>query len=80
MKKQICQDKTLEIIGETVKRIPEEIREKYEKVPWRAMAGMRDKLIHGYNNVNLVLVRETVKTHTPVVRPIFEKLLKDFEV
>ena len=37
----------LEIIGEAVKQIPQEVRVKYPQVPWREMAGMRDKLIHG---------------------------------
>ncbi len=37
----------LEIIGEAVKQIPQEMRVKYPQVPWREMAGMRDKLIHG---------------------------------
>lgn len=38
----------LEVIGEAAKGIPDEIRLKYSEIPWREMAGMRDKLIHFY--------------------------------
>ena len=69
--------RALEVLGEAVKRIPDEIRERYAQIPWRAMAGMRDKLIHGYNQVNLVLVWETVKTHIPSVKPTFQEILED---
>ena len=69
--------RALEVLGEAVKRIPNEIREQYAQIPWRAMAGMRDKLIHGYNQVNLALVWETVKTHIPSVKPTFQKILED---
>lgn len=41
----------LEIIGEAVKQLPDEIRDSYKKIPWKEMAGMRDKLIHWYFGV-----------------------------
>lgn len=46
----------LEIVGEAAKVIPEEIREKYSQIPWKEMAGMRDKLIHFYFGVDYGLV------------------------
>jgi len=44
----------LEIIGEAVKNIPEEFRDRYPDIPWKQIAGMRDILIHEYSGVNPV--------------------------
>jgi uncharacterized protein with HEPN domain len=48
--------KCIEIGGEASKHIPDSIREKYPEVPWREMAGIRDRLVHGYFKVNLEIV------------------------
>lgn len=44
--------RALEIMGEATKRLPEPLRQRYPDVPWRAMAGMRDKLAHDYITVD----------------------------
>ena len=48
--------RNFEIIGEAAKQVPLSIRREYSKVPWRDMAGMRDKLIHGYFGIQLDVV------------------------
>jgi uncharacterized protein with HEPN domain len=40
--------RSLEIIGESTKKVPDEFRARYPAIEWRAMAGMRDRLIHDY--------------------------------
>jgi hypothetical protein len=67
--------RNLEVIGEATKHIPERIRRDYPKVPWKDMAGMRDKLIHGYFGVQLDVVWKTVKERLPAVRPLVEEAL-----
>jgi uncharacterized protein with HEPN domain len=51
----------IEIIGEAVKKIPDKVKEKYSKIPWKKMAGMRDKLIYEYFGVDLKRVWKTLK-------------------
>jgi len=55
----------LEVIGEAVKNIPQSFRDKYLKVPWKEIAGMRDVLIHGYFGVNIERVWKVVKEDIP---------------
>ena len=51
----------LEIVGEAVKKIPDEIRDKYPEIPWKKIAGMRDILIHEYAGVNVSRVWKVVE-------------------
>ena len=74
MKEQYAVIRALEIMGESVKRIPEEVRVLEPMVPWKAMAGMRDRLIHGYDNVNLGLVWSTVCVTIPPLLPLIAEL------
>ena len=68
-----------EIIGEAAKNIPEYIREQYSDIPWKEMAGMRDKLIHFYFGVKYDLVWETIRTVIPKLRPKLKEVLRDVE-
>ncbi len=71
--------RSLEVIGEAAKNVPDEIREKYPLVPWKEMAGMRDKVIHFYFGVDREAVWIAVKDRIPVVKPLIEQILKDLE-
>ena len=52
------------------------MRETYPGIPWKEMAGMRDKLIHDYFGVNLEIVWETIEKRLPEVKPLIEETLK----
>ena len=68
--------RAIEIIGEAVKQVPDSMREQYSEIPWKSMAGMRDKLIHHYFGVNLKLVWNTVKQEIPEVKPVLQNTLQ----
>jgi uncharacterized protein with HEPN domain len=57
--------RNLEIIGEAVKHVSEEVRNASPRIPWKSIAGMRDKLIHDYFGVNLDIVWNIVKKDLP---------------
>lgn len=69
----------LEIIGEATKNIPENIKKKYEKLNWRGMAGMRDKLIHEYFGVDIEILWKVVKEDIPTIKPFIQKILQEIE-
>ena len=68
--------RALEIIGEATKNIPDEIRNKHPKIPWKDMAGMRDVLIHGYFGVDEEIVWLTIKEKIPEIKPKIESIIK----
>lgn len=69
--------RNFEIIGEASKHIPEEIRGKYPKIPWKEMAGMRDKLSHEYFGVKLEVVWKTIKKRLPEVKTLVNEVLEN---
>jgi uncharacterized protein with HEPN domain len=52
--------RSIEVIGEAVKKVPDSVRERYPGIEWRAMAGMRDRLIHDYFGVDYEVVWDVV--------------------
>ena len=65
----------LEIIGEAVKRVPDEIRAQYPNVQWKEMAGMRDRLIHFYFGIKYDLVWHTITDVIPAVKPVIQEII-----
>src|SRR3990172_7498018 len=71
--------RAIEIIGEATKNIPEQIKKKYPEVPWKKMAGMRDRLVHEYFGVDLEILWGTAKEDVPVLKTPVSKVLEDME-
>ncbi len=69
----------IEVIGEATENIPDDIRSKYPSIPWRDIAGMRDKIIHGYFIVDSEEVWLAVKEDIPKLKPLIKKVLEDLE-
>lgn len=69
----------LQIIGEAAKKIPDAIKEKRQEIPWRNVAGMRDRLIHGYFTVDFERVWETIKRDLPHLKKDVEMILKGIQ-
>ena len=65
-----------EIIGEATKKVPDVIKEKYPQIPWKDIAGMRDKLIHAYSEVDLNLVWKTIHQRLPELNSYVNDLLE----
>lgn len=61
------------VIGEAAKRVSTEFREQHPDLPWRLMAGMRDKLVHEYDDVDLDEVRSTVVRDLPSLIAAIER-------
>lgn len=68
--------RSLEIIGEAAKKVPEDFRSQYPAVEWRAMAGMRDRLIHDYFGVDYELVWDVVQNRVPELRRQVSSILE----
>ncbi len=69
----------LEVIGEAAKNIPVAIRGRYKELPWKDMAGMRDKISHFYFGIDLKIVWEVVKKKLPIVKPVIQKMLDELK-
>ncbi|MBU7045519.1 MAG: DUF86 domain-containing protein [Theionarchaea archaeon] len=70
--------RNLEIIGEAVKNIPDDVKSKTE-VEWRRIAGMRDVLIHGYFGVDLEIVWDVAANKIPNFKNEMQKLVSNIE-
>lgn len=65
----------IEIIGEATKRLSNEIREKHSHMPWKDIAGMRNKLIHDYFGIDLDAVWDTIQKDIPFLKTEIKKIV-----
>lgn len=68
--------RSLEIIGEAAKKVPPDFRSEHPAINWRAMAGMRDRLIHGYFGVDYEIVWDVVQNRIPELRDQISAILE----
>ncbi len=64
----------LEIIGEAADRISPELRERHSEIPWSAMTGMRNRMIHGYDDIDMDIVWNTSQESIPDLLSLIEPL------
>jgi uncharacterized protein with HEPN domain len=69
--------RNLEIIGEATKNLSAELRAKYPDIPWKGMAGVRNRLIHHYFGVNLDIVWHIITTELPDVTSRIKEILRN---
>ena len=69
----------LEIIGEAAKNVSSTFRDAHPKLPWSQMTGTRNKLIHGYFEVNLFIVWDTVQSDLPPLKQQVERIIEEMD-
>ena len=69
--------RAFEIIGEAAKKVPLSVRKRHQNVPWKQMAGMRDKLIHEYFGVDHEVLWKTAQEVIPPVQQLIVMVLED---
>ncbi len=69
--------KLIEIIGEAVKNIPDDIRVNYPDIPWKNIAGMRDKLVHEYWAIDEQLVWQVTQKNLPQLKGTIVRIIED---
>lgn len=71
--------RNLEVMGEAVKNLPQDLREGHPEVPWREVAGMRDKVAHAYFGVSHEIIWRTIRTRFGAFRKSIEGCLSGLE-
>jgi uncharacterized protein with HEPN domain len=69
--------RAIEIIGEAARQIPESLKNKHTKVPWKEMAGIRNKIAHEYFGFDVEVIWNTVKQNIPQLKPLISDMLRD---
>jgi uncharacterized protein with HEPN domain len=65
----------VEIVGEAANRLPIEDQERYASIPWKEIVGMRNRLVHGYDAIDLEVLWDTVRIDLPQLIEELERIL-----
>lgn len=68
--------RSIEVIGEAVKKLPDTLRNKYTEIEWRSIAGMRDRLIHNYFGVDYDIVWDVITNKVPQLDAEIRKIIE----
>ena len=71
--------RAIEVVGEASNKIPEDIKNKYP-IPWREITNMRNRIIHGYFDVDVEEVWTVVKKDMKELKPLIQKIIKDYSL
>jgi len=71
--------RSIEVIGEASKKIPKSIRERHPDIPWKKIAGMRDKLIHEYFGIDLEILWKVAKEEIKKLEPEIKQILSGLQ-
>jgi uncharacterized protein with HEPN domain len=69
----------IEIIGEAVKNLPEDLKREHPEIPWRDIAGLRDIIVHQYFGLDLELIWDVVKRDIPELKPRLKRIQEELE-
>ena len=70
-------ERIMELVGESIKRVPQDFRDAYPEIPWRKIAGMRDVISHAYEDLAYEVLWDAVEMNFPVVLSDLELILAD---
>jgi len=75
--KRAAFERVMEVIGEAVKRLPPDLCQRYPAAPWKLIAGMRDRVSHGYDGIDYATLWDTVHDDLPGLLVTIEQMLAD---
>lgn len=71
--------RTLEVIGEASNRVPDELKEKYSNLPWHKIRGLRNRIVHNYDDIDYEIVWNIVKIELPKLIQQIEAIIDEIE-
>jgi uncharacterized protein with HEPN domain len=75
--RQVATIRKLQVIGQAVKNLCDSPKSRHSQIPWKQIAGLRDKVIHDYFGVNLEIVWAVVEKDSPALRTAVDRLLRE---